>query len=61
METRIVAQPGDTVENLTTGQVLEVVGQTNSGRLRMDTGAKWERWNVRVISRNEQTDTERSQ
>lgn len=45
------AKRGDTVRNLTTGQILTVTGTTDTGRLIVDTGAKWERWNVEVINR----------
>jgi hypothetical protein len=44
------AKRGDTVRNLTTGQVMQVIGTTNSGRLIVDSGAKWERWSVEVLS-----------
>lgn len=51
------ARYGDTVSNLTTGQIGVVIGTTNGGRLLINTlsgdpaakaDQRWERWNVTV-------------
>lgn len=44
------AKRGDTVRNLRTGQILQVIGTTDDGRLIMDTGERWERWSVEVLN-----------
>lgn len=53
------AMRGDTVRNLTTGAIQQVTGATADGRLIVDTGAKWERWNVEVLAEVERDPCDR--